>query len=95
MALALGACLAGGLPTVADGDVERARVLFPEATRARLESGRQTYTLRCGACHEPHDPRLRTRREWEWAVAEMSPRAGVEGERQALVLQYLTTFARR
>lgn len=92
---AVGACVATGLPTVADKDVERAQTMFPEATRERLESGRQTYTLRCGACHEPYAPALRSPSEWEWAVAEMSERAGLAGERQQLVLQYLQTFSRR
>ncbi len=92
--LALSACVSAVLPRVGDDDVERAQQLFPETTRERLESGRQTYTLRCGACHEPHQPAERTPREWEWAVAKMSDRAGLEGERQRLVLEYLITFAR-
>jgi len=69
--------------------------MFPEATRERLESGRQTYTLRCGACHETYAPASRSPTEWEWSVAEMSERAGLAGERQKIVLEYLQTFAQR
>ncbi len=91
--IALGACVSATLPLVDDSDVERAQLLFPDTTRERLESGRQTFMLRCGACHEPYQPAGRNPHQWEQAVAKMSERAGLAGERQALVLEYLITFA--
>lgn len=95
IAAVIGACAGAGLPTVGEADVVRAQALFPEATRDRLVSGRQIYSQRCGRCHEPFQPATRTPDQWRLAVAEMSERARLHGERQALVLEYLQTFAAR
>lgn len=92
--LALGSCVTTSLPRIDEDAVERARETFPDITAERLESGRRTFSRRCGACHEPFHPSTRTRAGWEHAVAEMSPRAGLDPERQKLVLEYLITFSR-
>ena len=80
-------------PAISDADVTRGQDQFPGLTRARLEAGQQTYTTRCGACHEAYHPSSRTPDQWELVVAQMSERAGLDRDRQQLVLEYLTTFA--
>ena len=89
----IGACIVTGLPEIQADDVERARIVFPETTRVRLEAGRRTFSQRCGACHQAYDPRDRSEPEWREALGAMSERAGLDGERRAQVLEYLLAFA--
>lgn len=92
--LLFGACASPVLPTVDAPALERAQRLVPETTLDRLELGRRTFSQRCGACHDAYDPRTRTPAQWDHAVAQMSPRAHLDPERQRLVLEYLYAFAR-
>ena len=92
--LSLAACIVTGLPEIQDDDVDRARAVFPSASRERMEEGRRTFGLRCGACHQAYDPRQRDAEEWRKMVAEMAPRAGLDAERRAKVLEYLVAFAK-
>ncbi|MFO0750544.1 MAG: hypothetical protein U1F43_33475 [Myxococcota bacterium] len=93
-AAAVVACTTVTLPSITDADVERAREVSPEISRASLERGRSLYRTRCSTCHEPFLPVTRDAEAWTHVLAEMAPRARLDDGERALVFAYLATFAR-
>ena len=51
--------------------------------------GARLYERRCSACHDPFDPRDYPAAEWSTYVERYGPRAGLNVEARAAVLDYL------
>jgi cytochrome c5 len=91
--LFLAAC-AGSIPQITSDSLERARVQWPDATMAQLESGRQTYMLKCSGCHSLVAPQTKTATEWKRGLEEMKTRAKLSEEETDRIFQYLYANAR-
>jgi hypothetical protein len=98
-ALALGAVAATacmvGLPAPNALDAERVTKRWPGVKTADLEHGRSLYAMRCSRCHELYEPSAYPANHWEASVREMNERAGLTGEEERFVVQYLVALASR
>ena len=61
---------------------------------ADMEPGEKLFYEKCTLCHIPRDPSTHTQREWVGITQSMFPNAGVEGEDQKLILDWLFKYAR-
>jgi cytochrome c5 len=97
--LALGAAAATGctqgLPAPNALDAERVTKRWPGVKTADLEHGRSLYATRCSRCHELYEPSTYPANHWEASVREMNERAGLTGDEERLVVQYLVALASR
>lgn len=57
---------------------------------ATLEEGRKLYTVRCTECHDLETLDSRSAANWEKMVGSMSRRAGLKGDEQARIVEYLS-----
>jgi len=89
----LAACAHSHAPVATDADAARARAQWPGITVEELNHGRAVYVGHCGNCHLPPKPGDHPASEWPGHVAEMSERAGLDAQQQALVVRYLVTMA--
>lgn len=60
-----------------------------EALYADMEPGEKIFYERCTVCHAPREVTHYTRQQWKGITPSMFPRAGLEDEEQALVMDYL------
>ncbi|MFN8176784.1 MAG: cytochrome c [bacterium] len=81
---------AAGLPHPSEADVARARVRWPETSRADLERGRERYVVRCSTCHPLHRPTEYEPARWEAEVRKMAPRARLSEAERDEILRYVT-----
>ena len=56
---------------------------------ADMEPGERLYYEACTLCHIPQDPKSHTKLQWESITRSMFPNAGIEGEDQKLILDFL------
>lgn len=59
------------------------------AFMADMEPGERLFYEKCTLCHIPQDPKSHTKAQWESITKSMFPNAGVEGEEQELILDFL------
>lgn len=85
---------ANAAPT--EADVARIQVKFPDATLAKLESGRLSYEQDCQTCHELKDPKDFTEERIRMVVPAMAEKANdkagrvvVDSEEEVLIMQYM------
>jgi mono/diheme cytochrome c family protein len=93
-ALGLVACT-GAVPNVTQADTHWATQNWPDVTQAQLEQGRSLYVGHCGGCHAVVPPEKHSGDKWRAQIAEMAPRAKLEGPDRELVLRYLLTASRQ
>jgi hypothetical protein len=86
---------AAALPAPNELDAKRVTKRWPGVSTTDLEQGRTLYAVRCSRCHELYDPGRYTPGRWEAAVREMTPRSGLSGDEERLVVQYLVAVASR
>jgi hypothetical protein len=94
VALAAMGCTAA-LPQPTALDAERIADRYPHATVADLERGRSLYSKRCSSCHELFEPARYTGPGWQKELVEMRDRAGLKGDEERLILQYLSAVGER
>lgn len=68
--------------------LERAADLA-NAFMAEMEPGEKLFYEKCTLCHIPQDPKSHTKVQWEGITRSMFPNAGVAGEEQKLILDFL------
>jgi mono/diheme cytochrome c family protein len=91
--LVLGACAHSAPPVATEADVARASGQFPGITVEELNRGRSIYAGRCSSCHQPPAPTDHRVDEWPGHVAEMSERARLTDEEEALVVRYVQVMS--
>ncbi len=60
-----------------------------EALMADMGPGEKIFFERCTVCHAPREVTHYTRQQWKGITPSMFPRAGLDEEEQALVMEYL------
>lgn len=68
-------------------------VALTEALMADMGPGEKIFFERCTVCHAPRDVTHYTRQQWKGITPSMFPRAGLNDEEAALVMDYLMTNA--
>lgn len=64
------------------------------AFMAGMEPGEKLFYEKCTMCHIPQDPKSHTKAQWQGITESMFPNAGVEGEEQKLILDFLYKHAK-
>ncbi len=93
-ALAAAGC-AAALPAPNALDAQRIADRYPHASVADLELGRALYSKRCSMCHELFEPARFSGSRWQVEVGQMRDRAGLKGDEERLILQYLSAVGER
>lgn len=78
---------------LSQADADRAAVKFPGATLASLKDGQLKYEENCGKCHGLKDVSWGDEAAWREIIPPMSEKAGIDGNTQDLITQYLVTAA--
>ncbi|TQV79188.1 molybdopterin-dependent oxidoreductase [Denitrobaculum tricleocarpae] len=65
-----------------------------ESFMSAMEPGERLFYEKCTLCHIPQDPKSHTKAQWKGITESMFPNAGVEGEDQKLILDFLYQNAR-
>jgi mono/diheme cytochrome c family protein len=86
---------AAALPQPTALDAERIADRYPHATVADLERGRSLYSKRCSSCHELFEPARYPGSRWQKELVQMRDRAGLKGDEERLILQYLSAVGER
>lgn len=102
MCLFLAACASsssstGGANSVpTEADVARIQVKFPDATLAKLETGRSSYVEDCQTCHALKDPKDFSEERIRMIVPAMAEKANqkagrvvVDSEEEIAIMQYM------
>ena len=92
----LAACTAGKKAESAgmtQADADRAAAKFPGATLASLKDGQMKYEENCGKCHGLKSVSWGDEKAWREIIPPMSEKAGIDGNTQDLITQYLVTAA--
>jgi hypothetical protein len=76
-------------------DARRIADRYPHATVADLELGRTLYSKRCSSCHQLFEPARFTGSRWQKELGQMRDRAGLKGDEERLILQYLSAVGER
>ena len=88
--LALGLVLAAtGLGACAGGGGVPDRPIATLSPSERLEMGHALFSARCQSCHALPNPKQLRPEQWPAEVAGMSRKSGLDGERMAVVSEYL------
>ena len=60
------------------------------ASLSDLTSGRKLYINKCGSCHNLILPEKYTKREWQYWVDKMAPKAPMDSIEKDHIMKYLT-----
>jgi mono/diheme cytochrome c family protein len=93
-AIAAAGC-AAALPAPNALDAQRIASRYPHATVADLELGRSLYAKRCSSCHQLFEPARFSGSRWQEELGQMRDRAGLKGDEERLILQYLSAVGER
>jgi cytochrome c553 len=88
--LVLAGCGGATPPPATALDASRANVQL-----ADLEQGRSILLAKCSSCHHTPVPSDHPQARWPHFVADMAPKAKLDGESSRLVELYLVTLAGR
>ncbi|SMO64390.1 trimethylamine-N-oxide reductase (cytochrome c) [Saccharicrinis carchari] len=72
--------------------VEQLKSKFSEAD---MEPGERIYYRSCSVCHAPQNPKSFTKKQWYGIIASMKARAGLKGEDEKLVMEYVKKNAKK
>jgi cytochrome c5 len=86
---------AAALPAPNALDARRIADRYPHATVADLELGRSLYSKRCSSCHVLFEPARFSGARWQKELGQMRDRAGLKGDEERLILQYLSAVGER
>ena len=86
---------AAALPAPNALDAQRIADRYPHTTVADLERGRALYSKRCSSCHQLFEPARYSGSRWQKELIEMRDRAGLKGDEERLILQYLSAVGER
>ena len=93
LVLVSGCATAVIVPTSAD--VAAADAVFPGATLAELQRGRDAFVARCAGCHQLPAPSRVAPAEWPRLVDRMAPDARISDEEKSLIARYLVAASAR
>ena len=84
-------CCTPLLAPPSEKEVNTAKQKFGTASQEELSKGYHLYINKCGSCHVLYKPEKYTEEKWKMDMVEMSSRAHLNDEEQALVLKYVLT----
>lgn len=77
------------IPKLAQQDVVKGKVLYPDLTLEQLISGRTTYINHCGSCHQLYIPSKLAKEKWNKHLLPMSKLSGLDSQSTGKLVRYI------